>query len=211
VDPELFHLTPLEDARIKLGLPPSDKIALYVGRIDPLKGVRNLIEALPLIPSAVRPRLLIIGGDPTTNRELNRLQELARERGIGASVDFRGILPQAELPLYYAAADVTIVPSYYESFGLVALESLACGTPVVATDVGEMKSIIRQGETGLVLPDNSPRRIADGISTTLDLLSGRPSVRYAARESVRRYHWPLVAAELSRICLELAPEHSAVV
>ncbi|MFH1651698.1 MAG: glycosyltransferase [Chloroflexota bacterium] len=211
VNPDLFRPTPPEESRAMLNLPRSEKIVLYVGRIDPLKGVHNLIKAISLMPAETRPRLLIIGGDPTTSREMNHLEELAREGGISGSVDFRGIMPQSELPHYYAAADVTIIPSYYESFGLVALESLACGTPVVAADVGEMKSIIRQGETGLVLADNSPQNLAGGITAALEHLSGRPSVRRKARESVRRFHWPLVAEELSHIFRQVVPEHSAVV
>ena len=84
------------------------------------------------------------------------------------AVDFRGLVKQEQLPYFYSAADVCVVPSYYESFGLVPLEALACGTPVVATDVGDLKNIIKPGETGCIVADNSPEKLADGIASMLN-------------------------------------------
>ncbi|GAI70814.1 unnamed protein product, partial [marine sediment metagenome] len=88
-----------------------------------------------------------IGGGEHSQREMEKLQELAGNLNIQDSVAFLGLIKHEQLPYFYSAADACVVPSYYESFGLAALESLACGTPVVATDVGNLKSVIRRGET----------------------------------------------------------------
>jgi len=103
-----------------------------------------------------------------------------------------------DLPLYYSAADVCVVPSHHETFGLVALESLACGTPVVATRVGGMESVIRHGENGYLLDDNSPERLADGISS---IVSGRGipiGAADAIRESVSGFGWSSIARKVAR-------------
>jgi D-inositol-3-phosphate glycosyltransferase len=103
-----------------------------------------------------------------------------------------------ELPDYYNSADICVVPSHYESFGLVALESLACGTPVVATDVGEMKRIIRPGETGFVVPDNSPIELAEKIDGLLTKIDNEGTSAKAIRESVKDYDWSNVAESIAR-------------
>jgi len=101
---------------------------------------------------------------------------------------------QEKLPVYYSAADVCVVPSYYESFGLVALEALACGTPVVATDVGDLKKFIRQGETGYVAADNSPEKLAAGITAALSMT---PANAESVRASVSRFDWSEIAAKVA--------------
>jgi len=117
---------------------------------------------------------------------------------IQSSVNFLGLIKHEQLPYFYSAADVCVVPSYYESFGLVALESLACGTPIVATDVGNLKSVIRQGETGYVIADNTPRCLADKIA----LLLSRPNTdiesALSIRASVSRFSWSNVAQAIVR-------------
>ena len=112
-------------------------------------------------------RLVVIGGDEHSQNEIERLQKLARDLGIEESIIFAGLVKHEGLPYFYSAADVCVIPSYYESFGLVALESLACGTPVVATKVGGAESIIRHGQTGFLVNDNEPRRLADEIKQAL--------------------------------------------
>jgi len=105
-------------------------------------------------------------------------------------VTFLGSVEQKVLPYFYSAADVCVIPSYYESFGLVALESLACGTPIVAADVGGMKSVIQEGETGYIIRDSIPHRLADKISI---LLSKPNSEVNSIRAAVTRFCWPNVA------------------
>jgi D-inositol-3-phosphate glycosyltransferase len=192
VNTDLFQPVDRDTARKKLGL-TDDKIILFVGRIDPLKGVDRLIRSIPYLDNHKSLRLIIIGGDEYSKRELDKLYKLTLEMGLSDRVTFQGMVKQERLPYFYSAADVCAVPSYYESFGLVALESLACGTPVVATDVGDMKNIIVPGETGYVLGDNTPRKLADGI----DLILKRPprdmKTALSIRESISGYSWQNIA------------------
>jgi D-inositol-3-phosphate glycosyltransferase len=196
VNLELFQPVDRESARQRLGL-AGDRIILFVGRIEPLKGVEQLLKAMPYLQNITGLRLAIIGGDEYSQYEIEKLQKLSGELNIADSVIFQGMVKHDELPYFYSAADVCVVPSYYESFSLVALEALACGTPVVATDVGELKNIIRQGETGYVVADNTPRSLADKIAR---LLSKPPDTQSALsiRASVSRFGWSHIAEAVIR-------------
>jgi D-inositol-3-phosphate glycosyltransferase len=196
VNLELFNKVDRMGARDKLGL-NGQKVALFVGRIDSLKGIDKLMMAMAILKRR-QPRLLVIGGDEHSRCEMARLDTLGRELGIGTTVSFLGAVPQERLPLYYNAADVCVVPSYYETFGLVALESLACGTPVVASDVGATSSIIRNGETGYLVADNEPGKLADKISRLLWPNDESGYDKGSIRESVMTYGWPGIARRISR-------------
>jgi D-inositol-3-phosphate glycosyltransferase len=189
VNLELFRHIDKEAARRSLGL-NGHKILLFVGRMDPLKGMDRLLTALPSVDTKQNFKLLLIGGDEDSKPEVERLQRLARSLHIQDSVTFAGIVEQRELPLYYSAADICVIPSYYESFGLVALESLACGTPIVATRVGCVESVVNHGRNGHVVANNAPLRLADGIDT---LLSDSTESADAIRASVNRFSWSNVA------------------
>jgi len=202
VNLELFQPMDKETARQQLGLDGGRHI-LFVGRIEPLKGLDKLLVAMTCLNHGQKPRLLVIGGDDNVGQELERLQKLSGELHIQDSVDFLGRVKQAELPRFYSAADVSVVPSYYESFGLVALESLACGTPVVATRVGIAASIIRPGETGYVVVDNTPHLLADKIALLLSQPgNGHESVNLM-RASVAGFSWSNVAEAVVRECRTL--------
>jgi D-inositol-3-phosphate glycosyltransferase len=202
VNMELFRPVARATARRELGL-TDEKVLLFVGRIDPLKGIDRLLQALPLLPSRDGVKLVIIGGDENSRPEIEKLKKLAVELKIQDQVRFEGLIKHEQLPYYYSAADVCTVPSYYESFGLVALEALACGTPVLATDVGDMKNIIRPGETGYVIEDNAPGKIADGIARLLEKPERDRESVLAVRASVSRFGWSNIAekviAELQRV------------
>jgi len=187
VNLDLFK--PVDKARAlsHLGL-NGEGIILFVGRINPLKGIDNLVRAMTYLKRQ-RPKLIVIGGDEQSQPELERLERLSRSLHMHDSVAFHGLVKQETLPYFYSAADLCVVPSYYESFGLVVLESLACGTPVVATKVGCVESVIRQGETGYVVNDNVPRRLADKIGLLLSSSRSPDSIR----ASVSRYSWSKVA------------------
>jgi D-inositol-3-phosphate glycosyltransferase len=191
VNMELFRPVNKKDARRELGL-AGEKILLFVGRIDPLKGIEQLIKAMPLVKNNGGLRLIIVGGDENSRAELEELEKLAAGLGIKDKVIFQGLVRQEKLPYYYSAADVCVVPSYYESFGLVALEALACGTPVVAADVGDLRNIIRPGETGYVAADNSPESLAAGISSVLSKTRGESTLNI--RASISRFDWSEIAA-----------------
>jgi D-inositol-3-phosphate glycosyltransferase len=196
VNMELFRPVDKMLARQQLGL-SDDKILLFVGRIDPLKGIDQLIKTIPLLKNHDGLRLIIIGGDENSRGEVARLEKLSDELGVRGKVTFQGLIKQDQLSHFYSAADVCVVPFYYESFGLVPLESLACGTPVVATDVGDLKNIIRQGETGYIVPDNSPEKLAASISLLLSKPRLDMESSLAIRASVNRWDWANVAEQVA--------------
>ena len=197
VNLELFQPVDREIAKQKLDL-ADDKIILFVGRIEPLKGVEQLLKAMPYLQNIQGIRLVIIGGDEYSQHEIEKLQKLSGDLHIQDSVTFLGLIKHEQLPYFYSAADACVIPSYYESFGLVALESLACGTPVVATDVGNLKSVIRQGETGYVIADNTPRLLSNQIALLLSGPSRDTRSALSIRASVSRFGWPNIAEEVSR-------------
>jgi len=199
VNLEQFKVLDKAQARQYLGF-DNDKIILYVGRIDPLKGVDKLIKALPYLRHIPRLRLLVIGGGENSQREIEQLQKLACNLKLQNSVTFLGLVKHEQLPYFYNAANACVVPSYYESSGLVALESLACGTPIVATDVGNHKSIIRQGETGYVIKDNDPHHIADKIALLLSRPSTDSNSAQLIRTTVSKFSWSNIAEEIIKVC-----------
>ena len=147
VDLSLFRPIDISHAQERLGWPPDRQMVLFVGRIQPLKGIDILLKAIALATDDLpdlcgRLGLTIIGGDPqaTIDREMVRLTRLKKKLGISDLVTFLGARDQDTLPYYYSAAQVCVVPSYYESFGMVALEAMACGTPVIVSKVGNIIS-----------------------------------------------------------------------
>ena len=185
---ELFQPLPESYARNQLGL-KGDKVILFVGRIEPLKGIDRLLAATSRLKDS-RPKLIIIGGDDSSQPEVARLTALSQELGISESVSFPGSVPQSKLPLYYSAADACVIPSFYETFCLVILESLACGTPVVSTDVGSAATVIRQGQNGYVVATGREQQLARRIEQSLSLKKESDG---SIRESVTRFDWSNIA------------------
>ncbi|HTY81821.1 MAG TPA: glycosyltransferase [Dehalococcoidales bacterium] len=194
VNMSLFHPIERNSARTRLGL-KNEKVALFVGRLDPLKGGERLLEAMPEIDA----KLIIIGGDESSRGEIEKLRDLSSALGIQAKIDFRGAVKQEELPFYYSAADVCAVPSYYESFGLVALEALSCGTPVVAADVGDLKNIIIPGKTGYIVDNNSSDLLHGALYNVLKWQERDMSTAKMIRSSVSDYRWSGIAERISRV------------
>ena len=195
VDIDRFQPVDGDRARKDLGL-DDGKVVLYVGRIEPLKGIDILLKAVAQLGETENVRTLIIGGDSGGDLEVERLKSLADELGISSHVYFVGRVEQGELPAYYSAADVCVVPSWYESFGLVALESMACGTPVVASRVGGLPTIVKDGVTGYLVPWRCPEPFAD----RLDILLHSPVINRgmgeAARSRALTMSWSAVADRL---------------
>jgi len=202
VNLDLFRPIGRDNARQQRGL-DSDKGILFVGRSEPLKWIDSLIRAMAYLKDTPNLKLIIIGGDARSRDEVERLKKTCRDLNIAASVSFLELVKQEKLPYYYSAADVCVIPSYYESFGLVALESLACGTPVVTTKVGDMENIIRQGETGYVIEDNAPDRIAEKISRLLSRPDGSGELINSMVASVGRYSWSRIAERIAKECNEV--------
>lgn len=192
VNLDLFYPQPKAAARKKLALDPGDTILLYVGRFDPLKGLETLLEAITYFKSHPRIRLVIVGGDGDKSPEYQALVQKTKKLEIDEKVMFVGRIDQHNLPPYYGAADVLVMPSRYESFGMVGLEALACGRPVVSTPVGAADRLIRKARAGCIVSDITPRSLADGIQT---IISDRaiPAAE-VIRKSILEYSWSNVAS-----------------
>lgn len=199
VDLKLFHPDSKQEARRRLGIDPKRKLVLYVGRIEPLKNVDTLIAAVHQLQGRVdNLKLLIVGGtrgggDSETRQELLRLEALVRDLGLEDMVEFYGPAPQQELPSFYQAADVSVVPSHYESFGMAALEAMACGTPVVASRVGGLKSSVRDGNTGFLVSVGDVETFAARIERVLADKDLAVKMSINAARTARRYSWRKVA------------------
>jgi D-inositol-3-phosphate glycosyltransferase len=202
VDLERFRPLDKTEARARLGV-DSGRIVLFVGRIEPLKGIDILIEAAALVESDLDCSVIVVGGDSGSQARVNRLRELARERGIAERVRFVGAVEHERLPLYYSAADVCVVPSHYESFGLVAVEAMASGLPVVASRVGGLTGTVRDGETGYLVPWLCPEPFAERIELLLENEPLRRNLGEAAREAVARFRWENVVTSLLDLYDEL--------
>lgn len=184
-----------------------DPLLLFVGRLDPLKGAELLVQSMPLLRS--RAVLAIVGGDEHDS-ERPRLEALARKLGVADRIRFIDAAPQDALPQYYRAADLLAVASHYESFGLVAVEALACGTPVIAPRVGGLPAIIQDGVNGALVDPRTPASYA----ARLDALLGDPArlaaLQVQARPSVRQFGWHHIARQISDVYQELrTPAYSA--
>ena len=200
VDTDLF--TPGDRAEARRRLDLDDRpVLLWVGRIAPIKGLDTLLDAVARLRAAGQEsRLLIVGGeadDPASGHEASLRQRITR-LSLEQSVRFIGPQPQSVLPTYYVAADVTVLPSYYESFGMVALEAMACGSPVIASRVGGLVTTVRDGVTGFLVPEGDVAALAERIgSLTADAdlrwRVGREGVRWAAQ-----HRWPCVAEAVCR-------------
>ena len=193
VDLSVFCPLDQEAARNRLGL-NGEKILLYVGRVEPLKGLDLLVETVAQMDSEDGARVMVVGADVNGGQEMDRVKQLAKERDLENQIDFVGQVDHMELPLYYNAADVCVVPSYYESFGLVALESMACGTPVVATRVGGLSTIIQHGRTGYLKPWRCPDAFANSVEMIISSDGLKQSMGEAARRRAEAMGWDNVAA-----------------
>jgi D-inositol-3-phosphate glycosyltransferase len=201
VDHRMFSPGDQATARARLGH-PGGRVLLFVGRIQPLKGLDLAVRALAEIDDAV---LWAVGGPSGADgpEELERVQRLAADLGVAERLLILPPRPHHELVDYYRAADVCLVPSRTESFGLVALEAAACGTPVVAASVGGLRSIVNDGETGLLVEGRDPLEWATAVALLLDdrdlatAMGDRASARSGA------WSWGMTAARLRRLCSDL--------
>jgi len=207
VNLQLFRPGSREAARRDLGLGPEPTL-LFVGRIQRLKGIDVLIRAAAALADDLPGiKVLIAGGSgeaagkrpPEEERELARLRGIVDELGFQDSVRFLGAVDQSRLAQYYRAADLTVMPSTYESFGLVAVESMACGTPVVASRVGGLATIVRDDENGALVPWRDPRLFADRIRSILTEPRRAARLQAGALETARRYSWDAAAEQTAHV------------
>jgi len=204
VDLRRFHSLIPAEAKAHIGVPAEHRMLLFVGRIEPLKGLDTLLKAIALLrdenPSLAENMVLaVIGGDAeheTPDAEMIRLRTLREELGLRDEVTFLGARDQDTLQYYYSAAEALIMPSDYESFGMVALEAMACGTPVIASEVGGLAFLVQDGVTGFHVPNREPEALADRIRTILTEPERRAAMGKAAQKVAQEYGWPLIADRL---------------
>jgi D-inositol-3-phosphate glycosyltransferase len=204
VDLERFHPIDKTEAKKRVGIPCGDKNIMFAGRIEPLKGIDTLIQAMALIkqryPSVIENTCVaIIGGDPWADNpdaEMSRLQAMRQVLGIHDIVLFLGAKDQDVLPNYYAAAELVVMPSHYESFGMVALEAMAMGRPVIASEVGGLAFLIRDGVNGYHVPTRDPEALAERIYELLSNNQCREEMGRAARQNAERFDWSIVAEHM---------------
>ena len=198
---------------------------LYVGRFDPRKGIETLVKACArlkegvncrvlgvdgscIVPTAYalnpsKLKLVIVGGsdpDQADGQERQRIEAKVQELGLADQTQFVGRVGHDILPLYYTAADVCVIPSHYEPFGLVAIEAMACGTPVIASDVGGLKFTVVPEETGLLVPPKDVDAFANAIDRILSQEAWAKKLRRQASIRVQQnFSWSGVAAHLSNL------------
>jgi D-inositol-3-phosphate glycosyltransferase len=208
VDHAFFGPGHRPQARRALGLPADAPLLLFVGRIQPLKGADVAVRGLAAMTDHPGAHLVVVGGPsgPRGVEHLASLQALVGELGLSRRVHFEAPQPHELLSTYYRAADVCVVPSRSESFGLVALEAAACGTPVVAAAVGGLTTLVEEGRTGYLVEPSTPEAFAAAVSR---VLGDRPLAERLATASVlraRRYTWAHAASLLRATYEELTAE-----
>jgi D-inositol-3-phosphate glycosyltransferase len=207
VDTGLFYPMDQAAAKRQLGLRQSP-LLLYVGRLTPIKGIETLLEAMRLLTTRGDHRdvaLLVVGGDTDEpqNGHVAHLRRRVDELGLGEAVRFLGAQPQNRLRLYYSASHLTVMPSYYESFGMVALEAMACGVPVVASRVGGLAVTVQDGVTGLLVSEGDPLALAGGIARLLADSGLRASLGGEGARWARGFRWSVVATLVCRLYASL--------
>lgn len=211
VDTSHFYPIPADEARQFIGLASDARMILFVGRIEPLKGVATLIQAVACLrlKDLKEPvHLAVIGGDPEAgaddiSEEMIRLQKLCDDLTVGKMVVFLGKRGQDTLPYYYSAAEVVVMPSYYESFGMVALEAMACGTPVIASQVGGLAFLVQDGVTGYTVPTEDHIALCERLTSLLGDETLRRKMGNNAVENAQNYIWEKIASQIVHVYNEL--------
>lgn len=216
---DLSHFYPIspDEAKEFIGIPICNRLLLYVGRIEPLKGIDILLEAIYRIRQEKvfdeNPVCLaIIGGEGDDsqehiNAEMTRLHELREKFNLGDFVTFLGRRSQDTLQYYYSAAQAVVMPSHYESFGMVALEAMACGTPVVASQVGGLAFLVQDGETGYTVPVDDPQALAERLMTLIYDPQLHDRMGKRAAEIAQMYSWNLIAGRIIELYHQVLEEY----
>jgi D-inositol-3-phosphate glycosyltransferase len=216
---DLAHFRPISQSQAKqmVGIPLQRKNILFAGRIEPLKGIDTLLEAMALLRARHATDLedtcvTIIGGNPwadSLDAEMERLQKMRIDLGLDDLVAFAGARDQEILPYYYAAAEMVVMPSHYESFGMVALEAMAMGTPVIASEVGGLAHVVEDGCNGYLVPRRDPTALASRILLLLNDRFRRQHLSSYAREWAKRFDWSNIVDEMLRVYAGLVKHQGA--
>jgi D-inositol-3-phosphate glycosyltransferase len=213
VDTSRFYPIPKDEAKEFIGIPPCERMLLFVGRIEPLKGLDVLLEAIAIMRRKgfyeKHPFCLaVIGGDPDATEdkissEMAKIRDIRKDLLLDNFVTFLGKKSQDTLPYYYSAAELVIVPSHYESFGMVALEAMACGTPVVASQVGGLAFLIQDGITGFHVPVGDPEALCDRIQAVLCDKKFGDQLGNQAEEFAKLYRWEKISQDILDVYFQL--------
>jgi len=206
VDITRFYPIPADEAKEFIGIPRDERMLLFVGRIEPLKGIDILIRAIAQLRHAdvlseCPHYLYIIGGEPEPgskdmNKEMRRLQNLCQELGVGDLVIFLGKRDQDTLQYYYSAAEIVVMPSHYESFGMVALEAMACGTPVIATQVGGLQHLVQNEKTGFTIPNDNVEILEERLTQLICKKELREEMSRNSISYARSYAWDVITPRI---------------
>jgi D-inositol-3-phosphate glycosyltransferase len=198
-------------ARFALNLPPDDHVILQLGRLVPRKGIDTVIRGFArlLKKEQLQARLVIVGGDsddpdPQVTPEIGRLQAIAVEEQVAEHISFLGRRGRESLKYYYSAADIFVTTPWYEPFGITPVEAMACGTPVVGSNVGGIKFTVRDGETGYLVPPNEPEALAERLA---HLYRHPKLLGMLSRQAIRRandlFTWQKVAGSVAALYEEV--------
>jgi D-inositol-3-phosphate glycosyltransferase len=209
VNLELFHPIPQEEARREIGFSPRDFLITFVGRLEERKGIDTLLEAVHIVNNE-KIQVVIVGGPPTKKDFLSwtelgdapyqKYRRLLEEYDLVGQVTFTGGKPQQMLAQYYSAADVTVIPSYYEPFGMTAIEALACGSSLIASKVGGLKTTVKEDHVGLLFEPRDPHHLADQIQRLMSYPPLNEKFRNNARAYVEEhFSWRAVAEKIAAI------------
>jgi len=220
VDLHHFYPIPPDEAKEFVGIPLDKRMLLFVGRIEPLKGIKTLLKSLAILrengQAGKNLCLAVIGGEleedhARETKEMRLLRELREEYQLQDIVTFLGRRSQDSLPYYYSAAEMVIMPSHYESFGMVALESMACGTPVIASLVGGLIHLVEDGVTGYHVPVEDPIALSKRIAGLLDDKALRYRMGHDAFAFAKKYSWENISAQVIDLYQEVVSTKKEVV
>jgi D-inositol-3-phosphate glycosyltransferase len=216
VNKKLFYR--LEDRMVlqEMRWREKDRIILFVGRIDPAKGLMTVIEALELLKKKNLPlysqlKLIVVGGgrkkeDLPGNKEYIRIKKSIREKKLTGKVIFLGSKKQSELKKYYSAAEALVMPSLYESFGLVPVEAIACGTPALVSRIGEMRNIVKEGKNGFSFPPDNPSSLASCLEHLFSNKESLWDIERIRQSAVKNFSWEKTAEETYSLFRKLRRE-----
>lgn len=207
VNTTLFHPIPKNEAKKEVNIIQSEKILLFVGRIEPLKGIDTLLYAIKILITQLPDlpvKLLIVGGDISQHitkwsKEMQQLQTLTQTLNISQYVQFVGKKPQPTLPYYYNAAEILVMPSHYESFGMTAAEAMACGTPVITTNVAGVSQLIDDYHASQITSVNNPLLLAFQIKNLLTNPELYTEIRNKSINDVEDLRWSHVAKKVEAL------------
>jgi D-inositol-3-phosphate glycosyltransferase len=212
VDLSRFYPIPPDEAKEYAGIPLDKRMLLFVGRIEPLKGIRTLLKAFCYLQEkgGVEKNLclVVIGGDleehdGKESKDMHLLNQLRDEYGLKDMVTFLGNKSQDSLPYYYSAAEMVIMPSHYESFGMVALEAMACGTPVIASLVGGLIHLVEDGVTGYHVPVDDPIALSERIFGLLQDKALRYRMGHDAFAFAKKFGWENITERMIQLYQEM--------